>query len=139
MRPAIVLIVLVVAGACAPPSLVRIAKTDAWPDDWEAAVGKVVTLEGRAANAFLGAELLGDGAAVWIDGMDRWPEELMRGEAIGVRIRVTGKVIRRDDVPVVTEPTSHGVPVHGVPVKSEEEAGKARRRYLLAEAKWTLL
>ena len=108
---------------------------DDWPADWAKMVGKTVTLEGRAANAFEGAKLLGDKDSVWIDGLDAWPEGFYRGGEDGVRLRVTGKVISRDDRPVFVQRPGD-LPQHGIPVASEEEAKKQRRRYLLTEARW---
>jgi hypothetical protein len=72
----------------------------AWPKDWSTHVGKTVTLEGTAANAKLGAQLLGKGGAIWIDGLHAWPEGFYPGRGAGKRLRVTGTVIRKDDLPV---------------------------------------
>jgi hypothetical protein len=128
------------AGACGPyrarsPIVVPPPLCDEWPADWAAMVGQTVTLEGRAADAKQGALLVGEKGAVWIDGLDAWPAGYYRGGDDGVRLRVTGKVISRDDVPVVVQRPGE-LPMQGIPVASEEEAKRQRRRYLLAEAKW---
>ena len=39
-----------------------------WPKDWSKYLGQSVILEGTAADAKLGALLLGDGGVIWIDG-----------------------------------------------------------------------
>ena len=109
-----------------------------WPEDWSAVLGRTVTLEGRAANAKLGAILESDAGMVWIDGLDEWPEGFYPGHGKGKRLRVTGTVIKRDDLPVfVQEP---GGPVKaGIPVRSKADLEKAKGRFLLTGAKWAVL
>jgi hypothetical protein len=97
-----------------------------------------VTLEGTAANAKLGALLQGKDDAIWIDGLDSWPDGFYAGGDQGKRLRVTGTVIRKDDVPVFVQKPGEP-PRAGIPVGSEEELEKARWRYLLADAKWTVV
>lgn len=65
-----------------------------WPDDWMKSVGKTVILEGTAQDGDFGARLVEDTHLVWIDGLDAWPKELS-----GKRLRVTGVVILRNDLP----------------------------------------
>lgn len=110
----------------------------AWPKDWSGQVGQKVTLEGTAADAKLGALLVGDGGSVWIDGLDRWPEGLSGGGDKGKRLRVTGTVIKRDDLPVFVEKPGE-LPRGGEPVPAEKEVEKAKWRFLLTDAKWTVL
>ena len=50
-----------------------------WPNDWSVHVGQTVTLEGKAANAKLGAILKGKQGTIWIDGLDSWPEGYYSG------------------------------------------------------------
>jgi hypothetical protein len=109
-----------------------------WPKDWSKVLGQTVTLEGTAANAMMGALLLGDGNAIWIDGKDAWPAGFYEGGDKGKRLRVTGVVIKRDDVPAFVEKPGEGAK-QGVPVKSEEELEKAKWRFLLKNATWTTL
>ena len=137
LRLACVLLVVMV-GCSKPPSPRRDVGEIAWPKDWSGRVGQPVTLEGTAVNAKLGAALIGEDDLVWIDGLDAWPDGFYSGGDQGKRLRVTGVVIRRDDVPVfVPEP---GEPMKaGVPVASEAEREKAKWRYLLRDAKWTVL
>jgi hypothetical protein len=107
-----------------------------WPKDWSGLIGKTVTLEGRAVNAKLGALLEGDGGVIWIDGLDQWPDGFYTDP--GKRLRVRGKVIKRDDLPVfVSKPGE--IQQHGIPVQSEDELKKAKSRFLLQNAKWTVL
>jgi hypothetical protein len=110
----------------------------AWPEDWSGHVGQTVTLEGTAADAKLGALLQGKQAAIWIDGVDSWPEGIYSGGDQGKRLRVTGTVIKKDDLPVFVQKPGEP-PRSGIPVTSEQELEKAKWRYLLKDAKWTVL
>jgi hypothetical protein len=109
-----------------------------WPKDWSKYLGQTVTVEGNAANAKLGALLLGDGKEIWINGLDSWPEGFYSGGDRGKRVRVTGTVIQRDDLPVFVQKPG-GPLIQGIPVQSEEEKQRAKWRYLLRDAKWTVL
>lgn len=109
-----------------------------WPTDWSKHLGKTLTLEGTAANAKLGALLLGKDNAIWIDGLQSWPKGFYQGGDHGKRLRVTGTVIKRDDMPVFVEKPGEP-PQAGMPVKSEAELEKAKWRYVLKDAKWTVL
>jgi hypothetical protein len=101
------------------------------PEPWEAKVGQTVTIEGVAQDAKLGALVLTGGSrTLWIDGLDAWPEG-MRGK----RVRVTGKMIQRSDLPVFVE--REGEPIMaGIPVPPGSDLEKSRRRFLLTEATW---
>ncbi len=109
-----------------------------WPKDWSACVGKSVTLEGIAVDSKLGALLLSEQDEIAIAGLDSWPTGFYRGGRDGKRLRVTGTVIVRDDVPAfVRRP---GEPERtGVPVESEKDLEAARRRFILKDARWTVL
>jgi len=64
-----------------------------------ARLGQLVTVEGVAQDAKLGAMLLiGGSRTIWIDSLDAWPPE-----ARGKRVRVTGKLIERSDLPVFVQ------------------------------------
>jgi hypothetical protein len=107
-----------------------------WPEDWSTFLGQTVTLEGRAANAKLGALLDNGTDIIWIDGLNKWPEGFYPGEGKGKPLRVTGTVIKRDDLHVfIQEP---GGPVKaGIPVPSKADLEKARGRFLLTDVRWT--
>jgi hypothetical protein len=109
-----------------------------WPKDWSDHLGRTVTLEGTAADAKLGALLQGEHDTIWIDGLDSWPEGFYSGGEKGKRVRVTGTVIQKDDMPVFLQKPGEP-PRAGIPVCSEEELKKAKWRYLLKDAKWTVL
>lgn len=107
-----------------------------WPQDWSKSLGQTLTLEGKAINAKLGALLMEDGNSIWIDGLDAWPDGFYQGDDKGKRLRVTGEVIRRDDLPVFVPKPGEEAKA-GIPVKSEEDLEKAKWRFLLKSAKWT--
>src|SRR5262245_20467444 len=90
----------------------------AWPKDWSGHVGQTVTLEGTAANAQLGALLQGKEGAIWIDGLESWPEGFYSGGDKGKRLRVTGTVVRKDDLPVFVQKPGE-LPRAGIPVTSD--------------------
>jgi hypothetical protein len=110
----------------------------AWPKEWSGSVGQRVTLEGTAGNAKLGALLQGEGNSIWIDGLDSWPEGFYSGDDRGKRLRVSGTVITRDDLPVFVQKLGE-LPQAGIPVSSEEEREKAKWRFLLKDVNWTVL
>jgi hypothetical protein len=146
MRPVLGLLCLLLASVsgCSQAPTVSATTPDledsitAWPKDWSGHVGQRVRLEGTAANTRLGALLQGEGGAIWIDGLDSWPEGFYSGGDRGKRLRVCGTVITKDDLPVFVQKPGD-VPRAGIPVQSEEESEKAKRRYLLKDAKWTVL
>jgi len=107
------------------------------PTDWPRQLGRSVTIEGAPGNAKLGAVLQGDGWSIWVDGLDEWPADLLQ-QVKGRRLRVTGTVIMRDDLPAYVQ--RPGEPAKaGVAVSSEEELSAARRRFLLAEARGSVV
>ena len=146
MRMTMVTLCLLLAalGGCSqrPPASLRDAETKdrpiGWPKDWSKHLGQRVTLEGTAANAKVGPLLEGDGEAIWIDGMDYWPEGFYPGQGKGKRLRVTGTVIKRGDLPVFVQKQGE-LPRAGMPVKNKDELEKAKWRFLLKDATWTVV
>jgi hypothetical protein len=108
------------------------------PKDWSADVGRVVTVDGWVANQMLGASLQTEQGTIFIDGRDSWQEGFYSGGDRGKHLRVTGTVIKRDDVPVFVQKPGEP-PRQGIPVESEAELQTAKWRFLLKEAKWTVL
>src|SRR5262245_58909581 len=86
----------------------------AWPQNWASQIGKSITLEGTAANTKLGAVLLGESGEIWIDGLDAWPDGFYLGGDRGKRLRVTGTVIERHDLPVFIQKEGE-LPRQGIP------------------------
>lgn len=109
-----------------------------WPKDWSAHVGKVVTVEGMSINQKVGAALWGEGETVFIDGLNSWPDGFYLGGEKGKRLCVTGTVIERHDLPVFIP--RKGEPAKaGIPVPEGTDLHKASRRFLLQDAKWTVI
>jgi hypothetical protein len=133
---------LAVPCACAMHSLLWTQRVPAaahqvmtWPEDWSQHLGQKVTIEGVAINLKLGATLRGTRGAIWIDGLDAWPDGFYSGGDHGKLLRVTGTVIKRDDLPVFVQ-TPGGPPLAGIPVSSREEMERLKWRYLLQDAHW---
>lgn len=104
----------------------------------QANVGEVITVEGWAVNRKLGAELVGDGFSVYIEGLDGWPPGYYVAGDKGRRVRVTGTLVEAFDLPVF-EDTRESPLVQGIPVPRGTDLQRARHRYLLRNAKWELL
>jgi hypothetical protein len=96
-------------------------------------LGHQVTLEGVAESRKLGAALRGDGFEVWIDRMEHWP-----AEARGRKVRVTGILEERQDLPVYIQKAGES-PAAGIPVPEGTDLREASRRYLVRDSKWSLL
>ena len=147
MRVPTITICLMIAAivGCSRPKMEPLGQpvsndqSQGWPKDLSDKVGQTITLEGTAANAKLGAILLReDQDIIWIDGLHSWPEGYYSGGDRGKRLRVTGKLIRRDDLPVFVQRPGE-FPPQGMPVQSEKELEQAKWRLLLQDAKWTVL
>ena len=63
-------------------------------------LGRSLTVEGRAVNAKLGAQLVGDGFTVWIQGLSTWPEGYWSMGQPGKKLRVTGILVEDHALPV---------------------------------------
>ena len=101
--------------------------------DLQVRLGQPVTLEGVAEARKLGAALRGNGFEVWIDRLDEWP-----ARAAGRKVRVTGALKDRHDLPVYIQKA--GEPsVSGIPVPEGTDLRQAARRYVVREAKWSLI
>lgn len=109
-----------------------------WPLDWSIYLNQKVTVEGIAVDSKLGAQLLGDGADIFIDGLDSWPTGFYLGGRKGKRLYVTGTVIERSDLPAFA-PTQNEVPKAGIPVNKDSDLEKARKRFLLKDAMWEIV
>lgn len=138
MKPFLLLLPLVLAGCSAAPVPSTPEPPKPQANDWASQLGKVVTVEGNAANAKLGALLQVAEGAIWIDGLDAWPEGFYLGGDQGKRIRVTGTVIKKADMPVFVEKPG-GLQGSGMPVKTEAERERLKWRYLLKDATWQVI
>jgi hypothetical protein len=98
-----------------------------------AQLGQQVTLEGTAEARKLGAVLRGRDFDVWIDPLQDWPRDY-----VGQRVRVTGILEERHDLPVFIQ--KPGEPVAGgIPVPQGTDLHQASRRFVVREAKWSLI
>lgn len=96
-------------------------------------VGQPVALEGVAEARKLGAALRGDDFDVWIDQLSDWPSN-----HVGKKVRVTGVLEQRHDLPVYIQ--RPGEPVAGgIPVPEGTDLREASRRYVVRDAKWSLI
>ena len=98
-----------------------------------AQLGRQVTLEGTAEARKLGAVLRGSDFEVWVDQLQDWPSQY-----VGQRVRVTGILDERHDLPVfIRKP---GEPVAGgIPVPEGTDLRQASRKYVVRDAKWSLI
>lgn len=101
-------------------------------------LGQSITLEGRATNAKLGALLTGDNFSIWVDDLESWPEGFYQSGDVGKRIKVTGTVIERYDLPVFV-PKENEPMLSGIPVSEGTDLHKASHRYLLKDTKWEIV
>lgn len=109
-----------------------------WPADWTSVVGKSVTLEGVPENWKLGAYLTSVGnGGIWIDDYSTWPAECFR-DAKGKKVRVTGTVVHKKDLPVFVPRAGEPVP-QGIPAREYVEAKEKQSRYLLKNVKWQVV
>jgi hypothetical protein len=98
-----------------------------------AQLGQHVTLEGIAEARKLGALLRGKDFDVWIDQLQDWPRNY-----VGRKVQVTGVLEERHDLPVFIQ--KPGEPVAGgIPVPEGTDLREASRRYIVRDAKWSLI
>jgi len=106
------------------------------PRGLAAMLDREVTLEGTAVDQKLGAVLLTDDGTVWIDGLESWPSGYYKGGRDGKRLRVKGRLVEREDLPVFEAPKPGEPQKAGMPVPPGTDLRKASRRYLLTQASW---
>ncbi|MBW1878422.1 MAG: hypothetical protein JRJ84_08680 [Deltaproteobacteria bacterium] len=97
---------------------------------WEEDLGETITIEGVVLREKVGAVLNTERGDIYLDGDDRWADEVS-----GERVRVTGTVISRHDLPVFEY--QDGDPIRaGMPVPEGADVESARQRYLLSDVRW---
>jgi len=96
-------------------------------------VGERVTLVGVAESRKSGAALRGDGFYVWIDGLLNWPVDYVER-----KVEVVGVLEDRHDLPVFIQAPGE-LPVQGIPVPEGTDLQAASRRYVIRDAKWSIL
>lgn len=113
--------------------LKKTAEVDTAQSPWEKSLDKTITVEGGARNAMMGAFVVTSNGEIWVEGLDAWP-----ADRDARKIRVTGTVIRRADLPVYVE--KPGEPERqGIPVPEGTDLTAAATRYLLTNATWELV
>ncbi len=101
-------------------------------------IGKQVEVVGIAVNTKLGALLVAKNGSIWIDGKETWPEGYYYGNDDGKKLKVTGTLIERFDLPVFTQKEGD-LPKSGIPIPEGTDLKEASRRYLLKNAKWEII
>jgi hypothetical protein len=148
----------IVGGCSQPPQApwqrgTQAERLEAWPADWSLYLDKRVTVEGWPAQAKLGpiltADQSADGSWIWMDGKEVWSSECFIEPGKAKRVRVTGCVIKRDDLPVYIAVRGTWPPRaieggtfpfrDGIAVYSNEEFEQQKWRFLLTDATWTVL
>ena len=90
------------------------------------------TITGTARNAKLGALVQGD-RTVWVDKLNEWPDALLNK-----KVQVSGKLVKRADLPVVVQPKEGEPQVSGIPVPEGTDLKKAAERWVMEGAAWAL-
>ena len=113
-----------------------------WRTDWNLYLGKRITIDGYAHDLKLGPLLSAERSfpatgAIWIDGLPGWPDGV--GGATSAHVRVTGIVVKRDDMPVYLNGTHADNGAPGRWVDTEEELNRLKWRFLLKDATWTVI
>ena len=98
-----------------------------------AQLGRQVTLEGTAEARKLGAVLRGNDFDVWVDQLQHWPSQY-----VGQRVRVTGILEERHDLPVFVQKPGEAA-AGGIPVPEGTDLRAASHRYVVRNAKWSLI
>jgi hypothetical protein len=107
--------------------------------DWSPLISKTVTVQGIAQNRTLGATVSAEHGVIWIDDFSGWPKEIYPSIKSQTRVRVTGTLLKRDDMPVyLVEPDDPSIRA-GIAVDSKEELERLKWRYLLKDVSWSVV
>jgi len=79
-----------------------------------ATLSKRITVEGRAVNHKMGAQLVGSDSGVWIDGLHSWLEGFYSSREKGMEVAVS-KILTEDNGLPVFIRNAHEPPVQGIP------------------------
>lgn len=93
-------------------------------------LGKTITVEGTAENLKLGAMVAGDECSIWIEGLERWPSDV-----VDKPVKATGIVIEKYDMPIFHYEELE-FPVQEIPIMEGDDENIASHRYLLKQAEW---
>ncbi|UII76234.1 hypothetical protein LV716_00095 [Flagellimonas sp. HMM57] len=127
------ILLLIVLTSCA-----TITKVNSLADSkMNELLGKKIEILGTAVNTKLGAMLVTEDGSIWINGKQEWPRGYYYGDDNGKKLKVTGTVIKKYDLPVVIQKEGE-LPKSGIPVPEGTDIKEASRRYLLKNAKWKI-
>ena len=102
-------------------------------------LGEKIVIEGTAMDGKLGALIdTKDKLSIWINGLNYWPKGYYLGGNTGEKIRVTGILIKKYDLPVYIY-NKGDIPKSGIPTPEGTDLKKASQRYLLKRAKWEII
>lgn len=97
-------------------------------------IGKTVTVEGTASNRKVGSCVELGAKSWWVHQENRYWAEGVRGR----RVRVTGVVRERSDLPVFI-PKEHASEQAGIPLPPGSDLEAAGKRLVIADPQWTVL
>lgn len=104
-------------------------------DRWRSMVGQTIVVEGTALNAKFGGLIECKDVHFWLDHAAAWPTELY-----GRKVRVTGRLVERSDLPVMEMPEDRKRLLGGVMyVPKGTEIERAKRRFVIEQPRWELL
>ena len=94
---------------------------------------ETITVTGVARDAKMGAMLQGEGKTHWIGDLEFWPDAVLNK-----KVKVTGKLQERADMPVFHQLKPGEPQVSGIPVPEGTDLKKASVRVVIIDAKWEL-
>lgn len=103
----------------------------AWQSDWSPYVGQTVTVEGSVERAFLGPAVVSNSNGhhpLYLADHKNWPVDCFDEEGVPKRVRVTGTILKRTDIPAY----EHLADAH-------DPNDPRTWRFLLKDASWTVL
>jgi len=101
--------------------------------------GKKITVVGKALHLKIGPVVqTQDRVNIFIEDLKGWPEEFYVPEDSAKLVRVTGKLVVKQDLPVFIQ--KEGEPdQQGIPVPEGTNLKEAQKRYVLKNATWELI
>ena len=98
-------------------------------------LGTTITVRGRAVNRKFGAQVVGEGFELWLEGVHEWPEDYNAAGDRGQWVEVTGALAEDHKLPVFV-PSDDQPVVQGIPVPPGTDLEAASHRYVLRDATW---
>lgn len=102
-------------------------------------LGQKIVIIGTPVNRKLGAILITeDSTSIWIHGKENWPKRYYSGKDNRIKLRVTGIIIEKYDLPVYIHKEGD-LPKAGIPVPEGTNLKEASHRYLIKNVRWKIL